>query len=230
MLNFVDMETRRLNQIVTEGANTRIDDRQFLELELAKFLGAPHRKCMLEADAYYDYEQSILRKKRMVIADNGDLVEDKQLPNNKFQDNQYAKMVDQKVNYLLSKPLTFDSDNKAYTDALKTIFDKKFHRTLKNLGKDAYNGGIAWLYPYYDENGEFKIKRFRPWEVLPFWKDNDHEELEFGVRVYDVLTYEGIEEKIKTYVEVYDTQGIHKFTYEGNILIPDYQTYTFCFW
>ena len=221
------METRRINDIVNAGAASKISDKEFLEHELQKFISSPARKHMIDGDLYYDYEHAIKHKKRMVIGNDGVLVEDKHLPNNRFTDNQYGAMVDQKVNYLLSKPITFKTENEQYAEALKGVFNKKFHRTLKNIGKDSYNGGIAWLYPYYDEKGEFRIKRFHPWESLPFWKDDDHTELDFFVRVYDVETYEGNIEKIITFVEVYDTQGIHRFTLEGNTLVPDYSTYYF---
>lgn len=225
MLQF-GMETKRISDIIKAGAN-QISDTEFLERELQKFIGSPARKRMIDGDLYYDYEQAIKHKKRWVIGQNGQMTVDKNLPNNKFTDNQYGNMVDQKVNYLLSKPITFKTDNQAYSDALKVVFNKRFHRTLKNLGKDSYNGGIGWLYVYYDEQGEFRIKKFHPWEVLPFWKDDDHTELDFAVRVYDVETYEGDIEKIITYVEVYDLNGIHKFILDGNTLVPDYSTYYF---
>ena len=221
------METRRINDIVTRGAANKISDTEFLEREIQKFLTSSKRKRMIDGASYYDYEQKINRKQRWVIGKDGMMVVDENLPNNKFLDNQYSDMVDQKVNYLLSKPLTFKTENEQYADVLKQVFNKKFHRTLKNLGKDSYNGGIGWLYPYYDDQGEFRIKKFHPWEVLPFWKDDDHTELDFAARVYEVETYEGVVETITTYVEVYDTQGIHKFTFDGNTLTPDYSTYYF---
>lgn len=223
MLGF-DMETRRINDIITAGANTKLTDKAFLEKEIRKFLGSRARRMMIKGDMYYDYEQAIKNKARMVIGEDGTLTEDKNLPNNKFCDNDYAIMVDQKVNYIFSKPITFKTEDGKYEKALNDVFNKGFMRTLKNLAKDSYNGGIAWLYPYYDENGAFKIKRFHPWEILPFWKDEDHTELDFAVRVYSVLAYEGELEKELTFVEVYDTQGIHRFEYQNSQLVPDYST------
>lgn len=227
MLQF-GMETKRISEIVAAGAK-RVTDLEFLQSEIEKFLASPKRKHMIRGDLYYDYEHAIKKKKRMVIGRGGELVEDIHLPNNRFTDNQYGIMVEQKVNYLLSKPITFKTENKAYEESLRKIFNKKFHRLLKNLGKDSYNGGIAWLCPYYDEKGIFKFKKFHPWESLPFWKDDEHTELDFFVRIYNMETYEGKKEKTITYVEVYDTQGIHKFTWERNLLIPDYSTYYFDF-
>lgn len=227
MLFFHDLETKRINDIVNAGARTRMDDKAFLQREVQKFITSPQRKMMITGDNYYNYHQDVLDKRRMVIGEGGELVEDPALPNNRYIDNGYAEMVDQKVNYLLSKPLTFKTDNEAYTDALSKVFNKRFHRTLKNLGKDSYNGGIGWLYPYYDEQGTFKIRRFHPWEIKPYWKDDAHTELDFVLRVYDVLGYKGQQEHTYTYVEVYDTNGIHRYQWESGMLIPDYETYYF---
>lgn len=230
------MEMRRIKDIIHTGAKSKMTDVEFLHMEVQKFLASPQRREMLLGDAYYDYEHSeILKRKRMVIKDSigsdghkeSVWEEDKKLPNNKDIDNQYAKMVDQKVNYLLAKPLTLESQNEQYKEVLGKIFNNKFHRTLKNIGKDMYNCGIAWLYPYYDEKGEFKIRRFRPWEILPFWKDDEHEELDFVVRVYQKPVYYGPEETIETFVDVYDTKGIHHLVYYDDKLVPDYSTYHF---
>ena len=230
------MEMRRIKDIIHTGAKSKMTDVEFLHMEVQKFLASPQRREMLLGDAYYDYEHSeILKRKRMVIKDSVGAdghkesvwEEDKKLPNNKDIDNQYAKMVDQKVNYLLAKPLTLESQNEQYKETLGKIFNNKFHRTLKNIGKDMYNCGIAWLYPYYDEKGEFKIRRFRPWEILPFWKDDEHEELDFAVRVYQKPVYYGPEETLETFVDVYDTKGIHHLVYYDDKLVPDYSTYHF---
>lgn len=226
MLAF-NMETRRINEIVNIGARTRLTDLEFLALEVKKFLTSPQRMQAIDGDLYYDYEQAIMKKRRMVISDGGEMKEDIRLPNNKFTDNQYAKMVDQKVNYMLSKPLTFNAENKQYADELKKVFNKSFHRTLKNCGKDSYNGAVGWIYPYYDERGELRFKRFHPWEIKPYWKDDEHTELDFFFRVYDVEAYEGTDEKILTFVDVYDTNGIHRLEYEDGVLHPNYTTYYF---
>ena len=79
------------------------------------------------------------------------------LPNNKRIDNQYEKLVDQKVNYLLGRPITFYTENEEYQKYLSQIFNSNFFRTIKNLGENAINNGIAWLYPHYDSNGDFSF-------------------------------------------------------------------------
>ncbi|MDP4152611.1 MAG: phage portal protein [Bacillota bacterium] len=196
-------------------------EKQFFELEIAKWKRSPHRKEMITGERYYIGEHDIMHRKRTVIGKDGLPQEVDNLPNNKIVDNQYAKIVDQKVNYLLGKPLTFNSDDDGYADALKEIFSKRFQRTLKNLGEDALNGGIAWLHPYYDENGELSFKKFDPYEILPFWKDAEHTILDCAVRLYEVQAYEGIREKIIEKVEIYKKDGIERYILSNNTLIPD---------
>lgn len=199
----------------------KMNDRQFLEREIAKFKQSQKRKDMIKGEKYYQGDHDILKRKRTVIGEGGLLQEVENLPNNKVIDNQYAKMVDQKVNYLLGKPLTFDTDNKQYEDALKKIFNKRFQRLLKNICEDSLNGGIAWLHPYYNELGEFCFKKFEPYEIIPFWADAEHTILDFAVRIYEVEAYEGTKDVIIEKVEVYDVNGIHRFVLQNTSLIPD---------
>lgn len=94
-------------------------------------------------------------------------------------------------------------------------------KTLKNAGKAVHNGGIAWLYPYYNETGEFSFRLFHGHEILPFWKDSEHTLLESAVRLYSVIGYKGGNPTIIEKVEVYGMDGIHKFILDGGSLIPD---------
>lgn len=211
----------KINNIIKTGAKSMMTDKQFLEMEIAKWKKSPKRKAMITGEKYYAGKHDILDRVRTVIGKDGLLYEVENLPNNKLVDNQYAKMVDQKVNYLLGKPLTFDVEDTKYEDALKKIFNKKFQRTLKNLGEDSLNGGIGWLHPYYNDLGELVFKKFEPYEILPFWKDAEHTILDFAVRLYEVDTYEGKVEKVVEKVEVYSANGIDRYVLEKGTLIPD---------
>lgn len=93
--------------------------------------------------------------------------------------------------------------------------------SLKGIGEDSLNCGIGYLFVMYDENGQFTLKRFRPWEVIPGWKDAEHTELDYFIRIYEVIAYEGKTEKVIEKVEVYDNTGIHYFELSDGNLIPD---------
>ena len=176
---------------------------------------------MLDGERYYRGEQDILRRKRTVIGKDGKLEEVQNLPNNKIVDNQYAKMVDQKVNYLIGKPLTFDTEDESYGKELLSIFNKRFYRLLQNVSENVLNCGIGFIHPHYDEEGNFKFKRFEPYEILPFWKDSEHTVLDFVVRLYETEKYEGLSSKVVEKVEIYYKDRVEKYIFDCNVLIED---------
>lgn len=217
--NFIGWAGKKM--IIAAENNQNLTDKRYLETKIANWILSKERKEQLDGERYYQGNHDILTKERTVLGKDGKLEVIKNLPNNRKVDNQYAKMVDQKKNYLLGQPISFDCEDDTYTHALKKVFNKKFHKTLKDLGEDCLNGGIAWLCPYYD-NGELKFKKFPGYEILPFWNDTAHTDLEMAVRLY-------LEEKpnatsphdVIQKVEIYTKNGIDYYTFENNRLVPD---------
>lgn len=206
--------------MIAFGARSAMTEKQFFEKEIKNWKKSKARAEQITGEDYYQGYHDILKRKRTVIGKDGLLQEVENLPNNRLVDNQYAKMIDQKTNYLLGQPLTFDTDNDDYEDALNKVFNRKFHRTLQNIGEDSLNGGIAWLYLFYDENGEFRFKRFEPHECLPMWKDAEHTILDCLVRVYIVEVYEGQILKKVEKVEIYKDSGVERYelTSSGSLI------------
>lgn len=222
MFNFADSWKAKLERLVNVSAASKLTDEQFIVKEIKRFKNSQRRKEMLDGERYFDGKHDILTRERTVIGKDGDLEVVKNLPNNRIVDNQYKKMVIQKSNYLLGQPFTVQADNDAYVKILKKFLNKKFMRTLKAVGEDSLNCGIGWLFPMYDEKGQFIFKRFRPWEIIPGWKDAEHTELEYFIRIYEVVAYVGNEEKIIEKVEIYDETGISYFELtDGGKLLPD---------
>lgn len=214
-------DTEVINEQVARGAEKVISNIKWLENEINKFKTSDKRKWMLTGEAYYDGEQEILERKRQVIGKGGRLEVNENLPNNKILDNQYAKLVDQKVNYQLGKPITLESENEEYLTKLQGIFNMRFHRILRNVGQDALNAGIGWIYPYYDENGKFSIKRFSPYEIIPFWKDSERTVVDYAIRIYTTTEYEGDKEVVKEKAEVYSIHGVEYYEWFNGRLVPD---------
>ncbi len=210
MFDFLLSEAARLAQAVTIGKD-RITDEQYVVSEINRFKSSHRRKDMLDGEKYYLGKHDILFRNRTVIGQDGELTVVDNLPNNKIVDNQYKKMVDQKTNYLLGQPLTVQSDNDEYAKALKQVFNKSFQRKLKSVGEDALNCGLGWLFVYYNDNGELAFKRLKPFEIIPGWHDSEHTQLDYAIRVYEVIVYENRTEKVVEKVEVYDDKGIHYF-------------------
>lgn len=205
MFGFID----NINRIIEQGAATALTDKQFIERELSKFLSSPERRLMQAGTRYYDGDQDINCKQRTAIGDNGQLVAVGNLPNNRLLDNQYRKMVIQKVNYLVGKPITFQTENDTYSEALSTVFNRAWDRQIKSVAKVALNEGICWILPIYDDEGRFTLRLLHGCEVKPMWSDAEHTRLECAFRIYPVLCYSGQTiEKIIYKVEVYTESGI----------------------
>lgn len=220
MFNFLLSEAARLANAITIGKN-RITDEQYIVNEINHFKVSQRRKEMIDGEKYYAGKHDILSRKRTVIGENGELEEVKNLPNNRIVDNQYKKMVDQKNNYLLGQPISVQCENEQYAKHLKQVFNKKFQRLLKVVGEDSLNCGIGWLFIYYNEHGEITFKRMKPFEVIPGWKDAEHTILDYAIRIYEVIVYEGQQEKVVQKVEVYDDKGITFFELtDGGSLKP----------
>lgn len=217
MFHFGDLPPidREQHQVIT--------DKQFIEREITRFKSSKRRWEMLTGERYFQGYHDVLKKKRMGIGEDGKLTEIENLPNNKIIDNQYRKMVNQKSNYLCGQPLTWQSDNQPFVDALNKLLGKKFMRLMKNVTKDCLNEGLCWLHPTYDEDGCLIFKKMKAHEIIPGWRDADHTILDYAIRLYPMVSYSspGEDETIVEKVEVYDDTGISYFELKNGELIPD---------
>lgn len=197
-----------------------ITDTQFIALELNHFKHSKRRRRMLDGERYYCGDHDILRRKRTVIGADGNLEPVRNLPNNRIVDNQYKKMVDQKCNYLLGQPLTVRTDNVPYAETLGRIMDRRFLRLMKSIGEDSLNAGIGWLFVTVGEDGMLQCQRRKPYEILAGWADADHTKLDYAVRTYEIIHYDGNTETVVEKVEVYTAAGIDFFERTNGTLIP----------
>lgn len=192
-------------------------DTEYIENEIYQFIHSPKRERMMTGERYYIGNHDILYRKREAIGEGGELVELDNLPNNHVVNNQYAKMVDQKNNYLLGRPISIRSESDAYTALLNDMLGPDFQRTLRAIGEDALNCGIGWLLIHYDAQGELMLKRIRPYELIPGWRDAAHTELDFAIRIYPVIEAQGQHETVAYRAEVFDADGISYFAYDGSL-------------
>lgn len=222
---FIETETARINRLIDEGGRNGLTELQFFALEIHEWKSGPQRKQQITGERYYVGEHDILERQRTIIGEAGKVQVVENLPNNKLVDNQYAKMVDQKTNYLLGKPFTVNCKNKQYIEILKGVFDKQFRRVLKYIGEDCLNGGIGWLFPYYDPNTQDKrqltFRRFPSYQILPFWADDDHTILDAACRLYQQEVWNGYTKTIVEKVEIFKPDGLYRYILDGLTLTPD---------
>ena len=215
MHNFYLSETDRINALIRENAPLTL--REAAERDIRNFNFSKKRMDMLLGERYYIGDHDILRRRRTAIGQGGKVVELDNLPNNRIVNNIYKMLVDQKVNYLLGKPVVLNCKDREKLAKLGRIFNRNFLRLLRRCAEDSLNCGIGWIYTGCA--GEEKIfKRFRPWEVVPVWSDSEHTRLDYAVRVYGVLRYEGREPKTEYRAELYTGEGVRRYKLEGGYL------------
>lgn len=203
-------------EIVFDPNVNRMTNMQLCRLYMDEFVKSKERKWMLDGEAYYVVDNpGIMNRKMMRYQENKatgkiEAVPDPAKPNNKRAHGFMHILVEDKVNYLLSKPYTLTcEDAKEYLELVKNVLGKTFQeKRLMRLGVDASNGGIAWLHPYIDEEGQFKTMIIKLGQGIPLWHDNDHEEKDAFIWFYDVDVIEGQAQKTITKVEFWLPEGV----------------------
>lgn len=214
----------QLNDIVKNMVDGMITETEVLENEILEWKKSETYKLMLTGEAYYKNRTDIRETKTQEIDWKS---------NNKLEHGFTRKLVDQKIGYLLSKDPTIATENDTYSRLLsEEIFTRKMLKTLKNVGKEAINKGIGYLYVYFDEQGTLSFKKFPSEQIIPFWKDDEHTELTSFLRIYPMSIYLNGQKKIIEKVEYHHLEGIHYFVLEGSKLVADvpagiYQNYNF---
>ena len=198
--------------------NTGISEQQFVQAEYEKFLYSKKRRKMLLSRQYYLGNQ---QEPKHLVYTAEDTMQDASgiIPNNKIINNLFDDLVDQKTNYLLSQQIDTQTDDDI---DVTEYFNPSFQNLLKELGKDVYQCSIGYLHPYIDEQGNLSFKRFKPENVIPFWHDEAHKQLDAFIHFYDVEIYQSPSiTTTETHVEYYLPEGVHYYIYSNGQLAPD---------
>ncbi|MEF9952948.1 MAG: phage portal protein [Clostridium sp.] len=175
---------------------------------------------MLIGDKYYKVENDIKDRRLFRIVD-GKRVEESYKANNKIAHAKYKNMVDEKINYLLAKDYSLKCDNTNYVNSIKSTLGKHFQYQLTELGYEASNKGIGWLYVYLDDN-KFKTMVVPGEQCIPIWSDKSHTELSGMIRVYDEEVWQFNNMTTITRVEYWTPDDVTYYILEGDYLVYDY--------
>lgn len=219
MFNWIKRGVSKLNSLINKPEDKESSNMTYVEYLVGSFRSSEKRRDQITGVNYYKNKHDILKRKKYLYLKDGTKQELLNVPNNKRIDNQYAIAVDKKKNYMLGKVPTIKSDNEVLDDLIEPIFNHRFMKIAKNLLKDSLNCGVAYLHPYVDENSNLRFKRFKPYEIIPVWKDDEHEELKFFIRLYTQSEFISGREVIIEYADVYDSERIIRYKVSGKSLI-----------
>lgn len=220
--DYQNLSITELKSKISRLSNLGKPEQAFLYANITEWQLSHKRAIMLKAQGYYKNENDINERKRYYIDRKGIKQEAKNVSNSKLAHPYVRKLTKQKVNYLLSKPLSIQTDDDNFSKQISLYIDKKFLRKLKNIGTDAIINGIAWIQVYYDEKGVLSFKRIPSEEVIPFWEDADHTVLSAVIRVYSIVRYLPNGYQTEVFKIEYHTQnGVWYYEMGENGLIPD---------
>lgn len=169
-------ETERINQHVTDQKPGTTEWIQF-------HIENHNTRAMREGVRYYENENDILERKQYTVIDEQKVI-DEDKPNNKIPHGYHKLLVDQKVSYLVGKPINFSAEDEALLEHINEMLGEKWDDIANELVKEAANKGIEWLHPFIDEDGSFDYMVIPAEQVIPIYKDEKRREIEFIIRYY----------------------------------------------
>lgn len=142
--------------------------------------------------------------------------------NSKIEHPLLKKLVDQKINYALSRPFSISAKNQAYSDALTEIFDNTMRRKFKSFARGAPKLGVGYMIPWIDDRGELQWMVESALRIKPLWTDTEETDVGGFIRFYDQIVYVGATKKILRRAELWSANGIQHFVAEdGGDYRPD---------
>ena len=197
---------------------------EVIQIFMEEFQSSKERKLMLTGEKYYLADNDIKKRKMYRYDEQQRPVIDLQKPNNRLVHSFMHLFVEDKINYLLSRPYTL-SGEQSYVDKVTETLGKNFQRRFIKLGRESSNKGIAWLMPYISSNGKFKAFVAPSEQCIPLWSDNEHEELDALIYFYDMDVYEGKLKKQVTKIEYMTPISIEYYVIEDGIIRVDSERY-----
>lgn len=198
---------------------------EVIQIFMEEFQSSKERKLMLTGEKYYLADNDIKKRKMYRYDEQQRPVIDSQKPNNRLVHSFMHLFVEDKINYLLSRPYTISSDDTVYSGKVSETLGNNFQRRFIKLGREASNKGIAWLMPYISSNGKFKAFVAPSEQCIPLWSDNEHEELDALIYFYDMDVYEGKLKKQVTKIEYMTPISIEYYVIEDGIIRVDSERY-----
>lgn len=173
---------------------------------------------MIDGQKYYYNENDILDRKQYFYKDGYKTI-DETKPNYRLPHNWHKLLVDQKVAYLVGKPIVFQVDDKDYEDRLNLILGEEWDDNLTELAKNASNKGTEWLHIYINTEGKFKFIIIPAEEVIPIYDTSLQENLEAVLRYYTVEVND--KDKIRVEWWTRDTVTYYIQTDSGEFILDD---------
>lgn len=158
---------------------------------------------------YYDYQHDILNNRIFYIDDNGVLKEDRYASNVKIPHPFFTELVDQKVQYLLSNPVEFKTEDERLKEYLYEYYNEDLHVTLQEMVQGASIKGTEYLYARTTSEDKLTFDIANSLSIVPIYDDNN--DLQAIVRYYDKMVLQNNKYITITYAERWTNEDVAFF-------------------
>jgi len=160
----------------------RVDSETILEM-----ITEHNTDAMLEGVRYYRSKADIIDREMYFFDAAQRRVVDETKENKKLVNNWHKLLVDQKVSYLVGKPMRFTiDDNKDFAEKIELLLGDEWDDTIADIATNTSNKGTEWLHMYIDAKGYFKYAIAPAEEVIPVYESALQKNLEAVLRYYSV--------------------------------------------
>lgn len=171
-----------------------------------------HKEFAKIADRYYDGDHDILDTRIFFINDKDELVEDKYASNLKLPHPFFMELIDQKVQYLLSENIEFQTENTDLEKALHDYINEDFQLFLDEIVEGASVKGDEYAYARVNHENilSFQVSDTLLTDTI---YDDYNNEVAIMRRYTKEINKEG-KDVIQTYAEVYSEKDVKFFIQE----------------
>lgn len=207
-----DIEELKI-KLFTNGAVT---DEEIIKQIINSDVYSKSKTDMTSGVQYYECknEEILDRKFYYNLADQK--IRDDSKPNNKLVSSFMQIIVDQKIDYLLSKQFILNN--------LTIDIENDLHEVVQDMALDASIKGVSWLFAFLNKltkKIDFKIIDAR--ELIPIYDNEYNEELQQMIRYYAITNTTNSGKKILYNVEVWDKEKVTYYSsdVDGNYFLDN---------
>lgn len=165
---------------------------------------SPIKEKMSEGLKYYDYKHDILKFRLFYYNEDGKLVEETNRSNIKIPHAFFTEQVDQKVQYLLSNPVEFETADTELKTYLEEYIDDDFQLMLQEMVEGASKKAYEFAYVYRATSGKLLFKVADSRKVVVIYDDMN--EVNAIIRYYDTDITKDNRKVTVTKAELWDTE------------------------
>ena len=165
---------------------------------------SPIKEKMSEGIKYYDYKHDILKFRLFYYNEDGKLVEETNRSNIKIPHAFFTEQVDQKVQYLLSNPVEFETADTELKTYLEEYIDDDFQLMLQEMVEGASKKAYEFAYVYRATSGKLLFKVADSRKVIVIYDDMN--EVIAIIRYYDTDITKDNRKVTVTKAELWDTE------------------------